>query len=221
MKLIAEYNDQPLEVLVESNEGKKTHFIEGVFAQSEQRNRNGRIYPKSVMENAVDKYIRDYVNTRRSVGELNHPDGPTINLDKVSHLIERLEWKGNDVVGKARILETPMGKIVQGLLDGGVQLGVSTRGMGSLEEKNGVMYVRDDYMLNTVDIVQDPSAPTAFVNGIMEGVEWVWNNGIIQPQVIERMETEIKKAPRSGLYEAQVREFKNFLSLLKTKKMGV
>lgn len=221
MKLIAEYNENPLEVIVEANEGKKTHFIEGVFAQAEQRNRNGRIYPKSVMEGAVDKYIREYVNTRRAVGELNHPDGPSINLDKVSHLIESLEWKGNDIVGKARILETPMGMIVKGLLDGGVQLGVSTRGMGSLEEKNGVMYVKSDYMLNTVDIVQDPSAPTAFVNGIMEGVEWVWNNGVIQPQVIERMETEIKKAPRSDLYETQVREFKNFLSLLKNKKMGV
>jgi len=120
-------------------------------------------------------------------------------------------------VGKARILETPMGNIVKGLLDGGVQLGVSTRGMGSLEERNGVMYVKDDFILNTVDIVQDPSAPTAFVNGIMEGVEWVWNNGIIQPQVIEKMETEIKKASRSNLYETQAREFKNFLSLLKNK----
>lgn len=211
MKLIAEYNDQPLEVLVESNEGKKTHFIEGVFAQSEQRNRNGRIYPKNVMENAVDKYIREYVNTRRSVGELNHPDGPTINLDKVSHLIERLEWKGNDVVGKARILETPMGMIVKGLLDGGVQLGVSTRGMGSLEEKNGVMYVRGDYMLNTVDIVQDPSAPTAFVNGIMEGVEWVWNNGIIQPQVIEKTQSELKKMSSNQIAERQMKMFKDFL----------
>lgn len=221
MKLIAEYNDAPLEVLVESKDGKKMHFIEGTFASSEERNRNGRIYPKAVLEGAVDKYIREQVNTRRAVGELNHPDGPNINLDKVSHLIESLEWKGNHVVGKARILETPMGMIVKGLLDGGVQLGVSTRGMGSLEERSGVMYVKNDYMLNTVDIVQDPSAPTAFVNGIMEGVEWVWKNGIIAPQVIEQMETEIRKAPRSGLYEAQVREFKNFLSLLKTKKMGV
>jgi hypothetical protein len=167
------------------------------------------------MERAVDLYVTEKVNTGRAVGELNHPEGPTINLDKVSHIIEKLDWSGNDVVGKARILETPMGNIVKGLLDGGVRLGVSTRGMGSLEERNGVSFVKDDFILSTVDIVQDPSAPTAFVNGIMEGVEWVWNNGIIQSQVIEKMETEIKKAPRKNLYEVQVREFKNFLSLLK------
>lgn len=218
MKLISEYTDQRIEVITERTErGVKNHFIEGTFMQSEVRNRNGRVYPKSVMERAVDKYVSEMVNTKRAVGELNHPDGPSINLDKVSHIIESLSWNGNDVVGKARILETPMGNIVKGLLDGGVRLGVSTRGMGSLEEKNGVMFVKDDFILSTVDIVQDPSAPTAFVNGIMEGVEWVWNNGIIKPQVIEKMETEIKKAPRSALYETQVREFKNFLSLLKQK----
>lgn len=216
MKLIAEFTDNKLEVLTERTErGGKNHFIEGVFMQSETKNRNGRIYPKSVMERAVDRYVTEQVKTGRAVGELNHPEGPNINLDKVSHIIEKLDWSNNDVVGKARILETPMGNIVKGLLDGGVRLGVSTRGMGSLEERNGTMFVKDDFILSTVDIVQDPSAPTAFVNGIMEGVEWVWNNGIIQPQVIEKMETEIKKAPRSGLYEAQVREFKNFLSLLK------
>ena len=121
------------------------------------------------------------------------------------------------MVGKAQILDTPMGNIVKGLLEGGVQLGVSTRGMGSLEQRNGVMYVKDDFHLSTVDIVQDPSAPTAFVNGIMEGVDWVWNNGVIEAQVIEKMETEIKKAPRADLYETQTREFKNFLSLMKTK----
>ena len=218
MKLIVENTNCPIEVLTEAKEGGgKNHFIEGVFMQSEQKNRNGRIYPKAIMEKAVDKYVREQVMTKRAVGELNHPDGPTVNLDKVSHLIESLDWNGNDVVGKARILETPMGMIVKGLLDGGVQLGVSTRGMGSLEQRNGVMYVKDDFLLSTVDIVQDPSAPTAFVNGIMEGVEWVWSNGIIEAREIERMETEIKKAPRSGLYEAQVREFTNFLSLLKTK----
>ena len=216
MKLIAEYNDQHLTVVTEAREkGGKNHFIEGVFMQSETRNRNGRVYPKAVMENAVNKYVTEQVKTGRAVGELNHPDGPTVNLDKVSHKIEALDWQGNDVVGKARILETPMGNIVKGLLDGGVQLGVSTRGMGSLEERGGVMYVNDDFILSTVDIVQDPSAPTAFVYGIMEGVEWVWNYGIIQPQVIEKMETEIKTASRTNLYETQVREFKNFLSLLK------
>ena len=219
MKLIAEYNDNNLEVLTEAKaDGGKNFFIEGIFMQSEQKNRNGRIYPKQVMEGAVDKYVTEQVSTKRAVGELNHPDGPTVNLDKVSHLIESLDWDGNDVVGKARILNTPMGKIVEGLLDGGVQLGVSTRGMGSLEERNGAMYVKDDFILNTVDIVQDPSAPTAFVNGIMEGVDWVWNNGIIEPQVIEKMETEIRKAPRADLYETQTREFKNFLSLMKNKQ---
>ena len=218
MKLIAEFTDHNIEFLTEKSEnGSKRHFIEGVFMQSEEKNRNGRIYPKAILEKAVDRYVTEQVKTGRAVGELNHPEGPTINLDKVSHIIEGLDWKDNDVVGKARILETPMGNIVKGLLEGGVRLGVSTRGMGSLEEKNGVMYVKDDFYLSTVDIVQDPSAPTAFVNGIMEGVEWVWNNGMIQPQVIERMETEIKKAPRSNLYEVQVREFKNFLSLLKQK----
>ena len=216
MKLMAEFNDQRLNFLSEAKEkGGKNHFIEGVFMQSEAKNRNGRVYPKMVMEKAVDRYVTEQVNTGRAVGELNHPEGPSINLDKVSHIIESLNWVGNDVVGKARILETPMGNIVKGLLDGGVRLGVSTRGMGSLEERNGVMYVKDDFILSTVDIVQDPSAPTAFVNGIMEGVEWVWNNGIIEPQVIEKMETEIKTASRTNLYETQVREFKNFLSLLK------
>ena len=218
MKLIAEYNEQNIECIVEAKEdGTKNHFIEGVFMQSEAKNRNGRIYPKAIMEGAVDKYVTEQVSQNRAVGELNHPEGPTVNLDKVSHKITELSWKGNDVVGKAQVLDTPMGNIVKGLLEGGVQLGVSTRGMGSLEEKSGIMYVKDDFVLNTVDIVQDPSAPTAFVNGIMEGVEWIWNNGIIESQVIERMETEIKKAPRADLYETQTREFKNFLSLMKSK----
>ena len=218
MKLIAEYNDHNLEVITEAKEsGGKNYFIEGVFMQAEQKNRNGRIYPKAIMEKAVDKYVKEQVNSKRAVGELNHPEGPTVNLDKVSHLIEALDWQDNDVVGKARILDTPNGQIVKGLLDGGVQLGVSTRGMGSLEQKNGVMVVKDDFILNTVDIVQDPSAPTAFVNGIMEGVEWIWNNGVIEAREIEKMETEIKNAPRADLYEVQTREFKNFLSLLKSR----
>lgn len=218
MKLMAEYIDQSIEtVITEAKDGKPKSFaIEGVFAQAEQKNRNGRIYPRPIMEKAVDKYVTEQVSQKRAVGELNHPEGPTVNLDKVSHLITDLRWEGNDVVGKAQILDTPMGQIVKGLLEGGVQLGVSTRGMGSLESKGGANYVRDDFILNTVDIVQDPSAPAAFVNGIMEGVEWVWNNGIIQPQVIEEMETEIKTAPKKHLYETQIREFKNFLSLLKS-----
>lgn len=218
MKLITEYTENDVQCIVEKKEnGDKNFVIEGIFAQAEGKNRNGRIYPKTVMENAVNRYVDSQVKTGRAVGELNHPDGPTVNLDKVSHLITDLRMEGNNVMGKARILNTPMGKIVQGLLEGGVQLGVSTRGMGSLEQRNGVMYVKDDFMLNTVDIVQDPSAPQAFVNGIMEGVEWVWNNGIIEAREIERIETEIKKTPRADLYEAQTREFKNFLSLLKNK----
>tara|TARA_B000000557_G_scaffold6005_1_gene4919 strand:- start:1776 stop:2432 length:657 start_codon:yes stop_codon:yes gene_type:complete len=218
MKLIAEFTENNLEVLTEENDnGEKTYAIEGIFMQAETKNRNGRIYPKDVMVKAVNKYDDEQVSKGRAVGELNHPDGPTVNLDKVSHKIESLNWQGNDVVGKATILETPMGKIVKGLLDGGVNLGVSTRGMGSLKNGNNAMVVQPDFMLNAVDIVQDPSAPSAFVNGVMEGVEWVWNNGIIEAQTIEQMETEIKKTPRSDLYETQVREFKNFLSLLKTK----
>ena len=217
MKLIAEYTDQDIECIVEAKDGKKTYAIEGIFASAEQKNRNGRIYPFNVMDKAITKYILEQVDKGRAVGELNHPEGPTINLDKVSHKIDSLKWEGNDVVGKATILATPMGKIVEGLLDGGVRVGVSTRGMGSLKRGNGAMTVGEDFMLNAVDIVQDPSAPNAFVNGVMEGVEWVWNNGIIEAQTIERMETEIKKAPRKDLYEVQIREFKNFLSLLKSK----
>ena len=215
MKLITEYTESDVEMIVEEKDGKKSHLIEGVFAQADAKNRNGRIYPMAVMEKAVNKYVDEQVKQGRAVGELNHPEGPTVNLDKVSHLIQDLQFEGKNVMGKALILDTPNGQIVKGLLEGGVKLGVSTRGMGSLEQRNNAMVVKDDFILNTVDIVQDPSAPAAFVNGIMEGVEWVWNNGIIEAQVIEKMETEIKKAPRSDLYEVQVREFKNFLSLMK------
>ena len=215
MKLITEYTESDVEMIVEEKNGKKSHLIEGVFAQADAKNRNGRIYPMPVMEKAVNKYVADQVKQGRAVGELNHPEGPTVNLDKVSHLIQDLQFEGKNVMGKALILDTPNGQIVKGLLEGGVKLGVSTRGMGSLEQRNGAMYVKDDFILNTVDIVQDPSAPAAFVNGIMEGVDWIWNNGIIEARVIEKMETEIKKAPRSDLYEVQTREFKNFLSLMK------
>lgn len=218
MKLISEYNETNLECIVEAKEnGEKSYVIEGVFAQADQKNRNGRVYPRAIMESAVAKYVQEQVSKKRSVGELNHPEGPTVNLDKVSHLITELKLVGNDVIGKAQILDTPMGKIVKGLLEGGVQLGVSTRGMGSLEQKNGIMYVKNDFILSTVDIVQDPSAPDAFVNGIMEGVDWVWNNGILEPQVIEEMETEIKQADKAHSHEVQIREFKNFLSLIKSK----
>jgi len=219
MKLISEFAENDLNFLVEADKktGKKNYKIQGIFAQAEKKNRNGRIYPMPVMEKALGKYNTDQVSKGRAVGELNHPEGPTVNLDKVSHKINKLEFQGDDIVGEATILDTPMGQIVKGLLDGEVQFGVSTRGMGSLSQRNDTMVVNSDYILNAVDIVQDPSAPGAFVNGIMEGVEWVWNNGIIEAQTIEKMETEIKKAPRADLYETQVREFKNFLSLIKSK----
>jgi len=218
MKLISEYVENDIECIVEAKEnGEKKYVIEGVFAQADQKNRNGRVYPKPIMEKAVNTYVENQVSKKRAVGELNHPEGPTVNLDKVSHLITDLKLEGNNVIGKAQILDTPMGKIVQGLLEGGVQLGVSTRGMGSLESRNGVMYVKEDFILSTVDIVQDPSAPDAFVNGIMEGVDWVWNNGVLEPQAIEEIETEIKTAPAAVRPEVQIREFKNFLSLIKSK----
>ena len=219
MKLISEFTENDIEFITEQDKktGKKNYKIRGIFAQAEKKNRNGRIYPMPIMEKALNKYNTEQVEKGRAVGELNHPEGPTVNLDKVSHKINKLEFQGNDIVGEASILETPMGQIVKGLLDGGVTFGVSTRGMGSLSQRNNAMIVNDDYILNAVDIVQDPSAPGAFVNGIMEGVEWVWNNGIVEAQTIEKMETEIKKAPRTNLYETEVREFKNFLSILKSK----
>lgn len=219
MKLITEHIDQELDIICEAKKnGEKDYFIEGVFMQSNQKNRNGRVYEKKTLEKAVEKYVTEQVKTGRAVGELNHPEGPTVNLDKVSHKINSLHWQGNDVVGKASILKTPMGKIVEGLLEGGVKLGVSSRGMGSLVAKNGVQYVGDDFMLATVDIVQDPSAPSAFVNGVMEGVEWVWENGLIKPQDIELIETEIKSTSSQNLPEVEIRAFKNFLSKLNSQR---
>ena len=218
MKLITEYVEQDLEIICEAKKsGEKNYFIEGVFMQSNKKNKNGRVYDKKVLMSAVDKYVNEQVKTGRAVGELNHPEGPTVNLDKVSHKIEDLHWQGSDVIGKASILKTPMGKIVEGLLEGGVKLGVSSRGMGSLVSKNGAQYVGDDFMLSTIDIVQDPSAPSAFVNGVMEGVEWVWDNGLIRQQDIEVIETEIKRAPSKDLHEAEIRAFKNFLSKINSK----
>ena len=215
MKLILEQQDSDISVITEAKQnGKNEVFIEGIFMMADSKNRNGRIYESKVLQPAVQKYIEEQVKTGRAVGELNHPDGPTINLDKVSHLITKLEWNGTNVIGKAKILDTPMGQIVKGLLEGGVKLGVSSRGMGSLEQREGVNYVKDDFHLATVDIVQDPSAPSAFVNGIMEGVEWIYENGILKPQEIEEIETEIKRTPKAQLAEAQVRVFQHFLSKL-------
>lgn len=215
MKLITEHiEDLSYSILESAKGGEKKYIIDGVFMQAEQVNRNRRVYPKKVLENAVSKYLTEYVNKGRAVGELNHPDGPTINLDKVSHRITELSWNGNDVVGKALILNTPMGNIVKGLLEGGCQLGVSSRGMGTVASKNGRSEVNDDFTLSTIDIVQDPSAPSAFVNGIMEGVEYFWDNGLLKAQQIEKYETEIRKTSSPNLAEAQVRIWNDFLSNL-------
>ncbi len=214
MLLITEHTDERLDYLTEEKDGKKQVFIEGVFMQSESENRNKRIYPKEVLAEAVNKYVSEQVKTGRAVGELDHPAGPTINLDKVSHKITNLKFEGNNVVGRALILDTPMGKIVKGLMEGGVKLGVSSRGMGTVEQKDNKTYVKDDYILSTVDIVQDPSAPKAFVDGIMEGVDWIWENGILKPQQIEKYETEIQKTPLGRITEAQEKIFADFLSKL-------
>lgn len=193
MKLITEHYEN-LRYFSESAEnGEKKFMIDGVFMQAEQVNRNRRIYPKSVLESAVKKYVSEYVNKGRAVGELNHPEGPAINLDKVSHRITGLSWNGNDVVGKALILNTPMGKIVQGLLEGGCQLGVSSRGMGTVANKNGQAVVNNDFVLSTVDIVQDPSAPSAFVNGIMESVDWSYDGKHFVANKIDKFSEKIKK----------------------------
>ena len=213
MRLITEHFDN-LKYLVEEKDGKRDTFIEGVFMQAEQKNRNGRVYPKETLFSAVEKYIAEQVKPGRAVGELDHPEGPQINLDKVSHKITDLKFDGDNVVGKAKVLNTPMGKIVEGLIEGGVKLGVSSRGMGTVENKQGATYVNDDYLLATVDIVQDPSAKGAFVDGIMEGKEWVWENGILVAQQLEKYETEIRKASSKELTSVQEKVFKDFLSKL-------
>ena len=217
MKLISEYTDCSIEYITEVNDkGKKETYIEGIFMESNKKNRNKRIYKKDILEKAVQKYVTEQVNTGRAVGELNHPEGPGINLDKVSHKITSLKWVGENVVGKALVLNTPMGQIVKGLLEGGVKLGVSSRGMGTVESTgNGVSYVKSDFQLATVDIVQDPSAKSAFVNGIMEGMDFVWNNGLIEARQIEKYETAIKEASLKELGIVQEKVFTDFLSKLK------
>tara|TARA_R110000772_G_scaffold203205_2_gene313407 strand:+ start:323 stop:967 length:645 start_codon:yes stop_codon:yes gene_type:complete len=214
MKLITEHLEKIEYITEAKKDGGKDVYIEGVFMQAEKQNRNNRIYPKDILAEATAKYVKEQVMTGRAVGELNHPEGPQINLDKVSHRITSLKFEGNDVVGKALILDTPMGKIVKGLVEGGCKLGVSSRGMGTVEQREGKTYVKDDFVLATVDIVQDPSAPSAFVEGIMEGVEWIWENGILKPQQIEEYETEIKRVPMGRISEAQERIFGDFLSKL-------
>ena len=168
MKLITEMTED-VRLITEDRDGKKNYFIEGIFMQAEQKNRNGRVYPFGTLEKEVNRYCSDLVEKKRALGELNHPQGPTVNLDRVSHLITELHFKGNDCYGKAKVLDTPMGKIVKNLIDEGAQLGVSSRGMGSLKDVGGINEVQGDFMLSAVDIVADPSAPNAFVNGIYEG----------------------------------------------------
>jgi len=216
MKLISEMvDDEKIEFITEEKNGEKSHFIKGVFMQSEQKNRNGRIYPKKTLGEQVNKYINNYVNQNRAFGELGHPDGPVVNLERVSHMIKELREDGNNWIGKAKIMDTPYGKIVKNLIDEGAKLGVSSRGMGSLKNVNGTNIVQDDFYLATAaDIVADPSAPEAFVEGVMEGKEWVWDNGIIREQEISRMRRELQQTNRRKLEEAKLHLFKSFLSKL-------
>ena len=214
MKLITE-SIEDIKILTEEKDGEKHLYIEGVFLQSEIKNRNGRIYPFDVLNKEVERYSEEYVKAGRALGELGHPDGPTVNLDRVSHKITSLKAEGNNFIGKARILDTPMGTIAKSLLGEGVKLGVSSRGMGSLKEDNGVKYVSDDFMLATAaDIVADPSAPDAFVNGIMEGKEWVWEGGLLRERQIQEMKKEIETSSKVELEEKMLQAFDKFLSNL-------
>jgi hypothetical protein len=217
MKLIKEVFDTT-SLVVENKLGKgKEYFIEGIFLQSELKNRNGRMYPESVMDKEVGRYMESLVKNNRAYGELGHPDTPSINLDRVSHLIVDLRKEGTNYIGKAKILETPMGNIARGLLDGGANLGVSSRALGSLQmNKEGVQVVQDDFMLSTAaDIVADPSAPDAFVRGIMESVEWVFVDGKFEQRQIEETKKLIQRTPSKRLTEASIKAFQNFLTNLK------
>lgn len=212
MKLITEQIEN-VQVVTEGTGDSKKLYIEGVFLQSELKNRNGRVYPFQVLEREVGRYNEEYVKTKRALGELGHPDGPTVNLDRVSHRITELRAEGNNFMGKAQILDTPMGKIAQSLLGEGVQLGVSSRGMGSIDKREDTAYVMDDFMLATAaDIVADPSAPDAFVNGIMEGKEWVWDNGILKESEVAKYHRYMSESTRKNLEERTLKVFQNFLA---------
>ena len=214
MKLISE-EIQNAEYLVEETNGKKNYKIKGIFLQSDIKNRNGRVYPNEILHKEVTRYNREFINKNRAFGELGHPDGPVVNLERVSHMITKLHPDGSNFVGEAKIMNTPYGKIVKGLIDEGAQLGVSSRGMGSLQTRGGVNYVGEDFYLATAaDIVADPSAPDAFVEGIMESKEWVWDNGVLVERNIDAWKREIESAKRHALAEAKVKVFKNFLSNL-------
>lgn len=217
MKLISEYNDYAISpVIIEQNEkGEKEYYIEGVFMQSEIKNRNGRVYPKNIMEKEVGRYRKEFIEKDRAFGELGHPEGPTINLDRVSHLITSLEEDGNNYVGRAKILSTPNGQIVRSLISDGAKLGVSSRGLGSLESKGDAQYVKGDFQLATAaDIVADPSAPEAFVEGIYEGVEWVMENGILKAVELEAMQKQIRTAQASKIEETKLNLWKRFVESL-------
>ena len=215
MKLISEEVTQS-EFLIEQNDkGQKDYKIKGIFLQSNIKNRNGRIYPKEVLDKEVTRYNKEFINKKRAFGELGHPDGPTVNLERVSHMITKLYPDGNNFIGEAKIMNTPYGKIVKGLIDEGAQLGVSSRGMGSLETRGGANYVKDDFYLATAaDIVADPSAPDAFVEGIMENKEWIWDNGVLVERNIDAWKREIESAKRHALAEAKAKVFANFLKNL-------
>ena len=214
MKLISE-EVQNAEYLVEENNGKKEYKIRGVFLQSEIKNRNGRVYPTEVLVREVNRYTKEFINKNRAFGELGHPDGPTVNLERVCHMVKSLTQNGKDFIGEAKIMDTPYGKIVKGLIDEGAQLGVSSRGMGSLIQRNGVNYVKDDFYLATAaDIVADPSAPDAFVEGIMESKEWVWDNGVLKEKDIESWKNQVRTARQRSLEEAKLKVFESFLKKL-------
>lgn len=216
MKLISELNEEVKLIAEEGTEGKKNLYITGPFIQTEVVNRNNRKYVKETVEREVKRYTEQYIDKNRALGELGHPEGPSINLDRVCIKIVELKQNGNDFIGKAKILETPMGQIARNLIESGVQLGVSTRGMGSLVEKNGIMEVQDDFYLATAaDVVADPSAPNAFVNGIMEGVDWVWDGKIFKAQQVEKAKKLVESAPKINLEDVKLRVFNHFLSNLK------
>jgi hypothetical protein len=217
MKLISE-SIEDIEYITEDDaEGKKNYRIRGVFLQAEVKNRNGRIYPMSVLEKEVSRYNKEYVQKNRAFGELGHPDGPTVNLERVSHMITKLHPDGKNFIGEAKIMDTPYGKIVKNLINEGAKLGVSSRGMGSLEPRRGAQVVKDDFYLATAaDIVADPSAPNAFVEGIMEGKEWVWQNGAVKEMDIEayRKELDMKYERAQARQDKAVEIFENFMSKL-------
>jgi len=210
MKLIAEHI-QDVEYIIEDKSGSKSMKIRGIFMQSEQKNRNGRVYPFNVLEKEVKRYNEEFIKQGRAFGELGHPDGPTVNLDRVSHMITRLEPDGKNFMGEAKLLSTPMGEIAKALISDGGKLGVSSRGMGSLESRNGVNYVKDDFYLATAaDIVADPSAPQAFVEGIMEGKEWIWDNGLLKEVAVNEIKENIEKGARAKQTKYQALAFAKF-----------